>query len=254
MNHGLWIPERIWALPLSLHERIFLAVIQSYADTGKDCFASNEFLAQRCDTSEVQIRKTIKKLLDLGYLSRDGYASSRKLFISELVQIGTCSILNSRSSNLNSEKFKSEPEEVQIRTHTIKTTKKSSLKDTRKNTRARGVVEEKKEEVVLPFDSSDFSNAWENWKEYRAKEFGFKYKSHVSQQTALHSLQKLSDNNERTAIGIIGQSIAAGWRGLFPLKGNGGVNLTREGFTRHFESRGAGGNPPAWTERFTGEI
>jgi len=83
MNHGLWIPERIWALPLSLHERIFLAVIQSYADTGKDCFASNEFLAQRCDTSEVQIRKTIKKLLDLGYLSRDGYASSRKWIANE---------------------------------------------------------------------------------------------------------------------------------------------------------------------------
>lgn len=250
MNHGLWIPERIWALPLSLHERIFLAVIQSYADTGKDCFASNEFLAQRCDTSEVQIRKTIKKLLDLGYLSREGYASSRKLFISELVQNGTCSILNSTSSNLNSEKFKSEPEEVQIRTHTIKSSLKTTKKLTKKDTRARGVVEE----VVLPFDSSEFREAWDGWKEYRAKEFGFKYKSHVSQQTALHSLQKLSNNNERTAIGIIGQSIAAGWRGLFPLKGDGGVNLTREGFTRHFEGRGAGANPPAWTERFTRQI
>jgi len=246
MNHGLWIPERIWALPLNLHERIFLAVIQSYADTGRDCFASNEFLAQRCDTSEVQIRKTIKKLLDLGYLSRDGYASSRKLFISELVQIGTCSILNSKSSNLNSEKFKSEPEEVQIRTHTIKSSLKSTKKLTSKDTRARV-------EVVLPFDSSEFSEAWENWKEYRAKEFGFKYKSHVSQQTALHSLQKLSNNNEQQAIRIIGQSIAAGWRGLFPLKG-AGVNLTREGFTRHFEGRGAGGDTPAWAERFTGEI
>ena len=250
MNHGLWIPERILSLPLSWHERIFLSVVLSYTDTGKECFASAEFLAERCYCSEVQIRKTIKKLLELGYIKREGYASSRKLFLSELVPNGTCSISNTRSSKQNFKKFQMEQLDVPNGTHTIKTTKKSTKKLTSKDTRARGVVEE----IVLPFDSLEFCEAWDRWKEYRAKEFGFKYKSHVSQQTALHSLQKLSDNNERTAIGIIGQSIAAGWRGLFPLKGNGGVNLTREGFTRHFEGRGAGGNPPAWTERFTGEI
>lgn len=247
MNHGLWIPERIMSLPLSWHERIFLSVVLSYTDTGKECFASAEFLSERCYCSEVQIRKTIKKLLDLRYLQREGYASSRKLFVSELVPNGTCSISNTKSSKQNIQKFQMEHLDVPNGTHTIKTTKKLTKKLTSKDTRARV-------EVVLPFDSSEFSEAWDGWKEYRAKEFGFKYKSHVSQQTALHSLQKLSNNNERTAIGIIGQSIAAGWRGLFPLKGDGGVNLTREGFTRHFEGRGAGANPPAWTERFTREI
>lgn len=250
MNHGLWIPERILSLPLSWHERIFLSVVLSYTDTGRECFASAEFLAERCYCSEILVRKTIKKLLDLGYLKREGYASSRKLFLSELVPNGTCSIRNAKSSKQNFEKFQTEHLDVPNGTHTIKATKKPSIKPSKKGTRVRGVVEE----VVLPFDTSEFREAWDQWKDYRAKEFGFKYKSQVSQQTALHSLQKLSSNNERTAIGIIGQSIAAGWRGLFPLKGNGGVNLTREGFTRHFESRSAGANPPAWTERFTGEI
>ena len=246
MNHGLWIPERILSLPLSWHERIFLSVVLSYTDTGKECFASAEFLSERCYCSEVQIRKTIKKLLDLGYLQREGYASNRKLFVSELVPNGTCSISNTKSSKQNIQKFQMEHLDVPNGTHTIKSSLKSTKKLTSKDTRARV-------EVVLPFDSSEFSEAWENWKEYRAKEFGFKYKSHVSQQTALHSLQKLSNNNEQQAIRIIGQSIAAGWRGLFPLKGSG-VNLTREGFARHFEGRGAGGNTPAWAERFTGEI
>lgn len=75
-----------------------------------------------------------------------------------------------------------------------------------------------KSEVVLPFDSEIFLLAWENWKEYKKKEFRFRYKSIQSEQAALSELNNLSGMNESTAIAIINQSMAKGWKGFFKLK------------------------------------
>lgn len=75
-----------------------------------------------------------------------------------------------------------------------------------------------KSEVVLPFNSGIFLLAWENWKEYKKKEFRFRYKSIQSEQAALSELNNLSGMNESTAIAIINQSMAKGWKGFFKLK------------------------------------
>jgi hypothetical protein len=79
---------------------------------------------------------------------------------------------------------------------------------------------EKEIEVIFPFDSEDFKSQWNQWKEYKLKEFRFKYKSEQSEQAALKELSNLSSNNEQTAIAIIHQSMAKGWQGLFKLKDN----------------------------------
>ena len=77
----------------------------------------------------------------------------------------------------------------------------------------------KKKVVVLPFDSKEFSVAWQSWKDYKRDEHGFKFKSPASEQASLHQLQNLSGGNEETAVRII-KSLANGWRGFFPLKTN----------------------------------
>jgi hypothetical protein len=79
---------------------------------------------------------------------------------------------------------------------------------------------EKEIEVIFPFDSEDFKSQWNQWKEYKLKEFRFKYKSEQSEQAALKELSNLSSNNEQTAIAIIHQSMAKRWQGLFKLKDN----------------------------------
>ena len=64
-------------------------------------------------------------------------------------------------------------------------------------------------------------NSWNKWKEYKKAEFRFNYKSEISEQAAKTELINLSSNNEETAIKIIEQSIANGWKGFFKLKENG---------------------------------
>jgi uncharacterized protein YdaU (DUF1376 family) len=74
-----------------------------------------------------------------------------------------------------------------------------------------------KEVLKHPF-SKDFSKEWERWKKYKKAQHSFSYKYLDTEQTALNGLATLSGNNEQTAIAIINQSIANGWKGFVELK------------------------------------
>lgn len=75
-----------------------------------------------------------------------------------------------------------------------------------------------KEELVLPFSSSEFNICWEDWIEYKKTQHKFEYKALKTEQAALASLAKLSGYLEKAAIEIIMQSISNGWQGFFALK------------------------------------
>jgi len=78
-----------------------------------------------------------------------------------------------------------------------------------------------KQVVIYPFESKTFSDQWQYWKNYKSKEFNFKYKTIQSEQAALKKLANLSGNNEEIAIQIIHESFANSWKGFFKLKNDG---------------------------------
>lgn len=79
------------------------------------------------------------------------------------------------------------------------------------------VMKAVKKKVELPFPGEAFQKAWNEWKAYKKKEHGFKFKSAISERKALKRLQIDSGHNEQRAIAIINRSIEHGWSGLFPL-------------------------------------
>lgn len=72
-------------------------------------------------------------------------------------------------------------------------------------------------ELIKPFSQDEFLTQWEVWKDYKAKEHKFKYKTIQSEQAALGELNKISAGNHKTAIKILHQSMANGWKGIFEL-------------------------------------
>ena len=80
------------------------------------------------------------------------------------------------------------------------------------------VKDKVKDMVILPFESENFIKYWTFWKDFKNKQFNFKFKTAQSEQSALNDLVNLSDGFEETAIKIIEQSMAKGWKGLFKLK------------------------------------
>lgn len=69
-------------------------------------------------------------------------------------------------------------------------------------------------EIILPWDSTEFIQQWNEWKSYRLKEHQFQYKSPQSEQAALSELARLSEGLEEMAIQIIHRTMSKGWKGL----------------------------------------
>lgn len=72
--------------------------------------------------------------------------------------------------------------------------------------------------IEISFLGNEIIEYWDLWKDYKSKQFKFKYKTVQSEQAAFDDLVRLSDKNCKNAIEIIKQSMANGWKGLFELK------------------------------------
>lgn len=117
-------------------------------------------------------------------------------------------------------------EKTQIKPNPLKNQKpnqsqKKPLEEGRLKTEEEIEEEKEKEgEVKMPFESEEFLKGWKIWKKYKKEEFKFKYKNIESEQAALSELANLSNGNLQTALSIITQSMASGWKGFFELKEN----------------------------------
>lgn len=80
-------------------------------------------------------------------------------------------------------------------------------------------------EPQLPFNSTEFAAAWNEWLQYR-KENRFRPYKPIGLRKTFKQLVEYSHNNEVEAIGILDQSMANTWQGLFPLKNKVNGNST----------------------------
>ena len=75
-------------------------------------------------------------------------------------------------------------------------------------------VEEKREDIIMPYVSFEFKQAWQRWKDFKKTNYKFTYKTVQSEQTAVKSLADMA-GSEQKAIKIIDRAIMNGYQGLF---------------------------------------
>lgn len=73
--------------------------------------------------------------------------------------------------------------------------------------------------IPLPFDSTEFSEKWAEWLQYR-KERKLGAYAPTGLKSTFTKLKKISHDDPAIAIEVIEQSLANGWQGLFELKQN----------------------------------
>lgn len=79
------------------------------------------------------------------------------------------------------------------------------------------VIEEKdiinkwEKKLVYPFDTQEFKDRWQAWRNYRFKEHGSKYRSQISEQAALKQIGK---HPEHIAMEGIEITMGKGWMGF----------------------------------------
>jgi hypothetical protein len=189
---GIWIPAEVWLDDrLTITEKAFLAEVESFSKNGKTFHKSNDTIRQQYGITPKTVQRIIKKLVQLELLECYFNGRVRHLSLGRLVKMST---LHRQNVDSASSKFP----------HT------NTVERTTKNT--------SKKEVVYPFTETEFLEMWKTWLQERRDR---RYKNYTDngEQAALHNLKKMSNDDYRTAIAIIQQSIAQGWQGLFELKG-----------------------------------
>jgi DNA-binding MarR family transcriptional regulator len=213
---GLFIPIDIWNLgELHPNERVLLAEVLNFESQGKECFASNAHFADLLNVSEATARGYISKLVNAGFLIREGDRYNRRLRKSAQTsaQIRADECVNPRKRTR-----KSTQTSAQNSAHN-KTYNKTENKTLNKSAQVR--------DVILPFQTDTFTAAWDEWKEYKRTDHRFKYKTAQSEQRALIKLQN-EHPEESDAIEAIHTAIANGWKGLvFGQSKNGRTNARR---------------------------
>lgn len=202
-SRAIYIPAEIWQLKeLSLAERVLLSEIAYLHQQELGCIAGNDYFAQLLGVSKESVKKYLIKLKRLELVEIVKESSVRKLLpgrVKSYPEVGKI---------LPDAEVKSYPGMGKILPHT---NIEYSYRD--KNID----IEEEDSVITYPFDTKEFKDIWQIWLDERKQQRIKKYTAR-GEQAALHNLQKISNDDEETAIQIIKQSIAQGWRGLFPLK------------------------------------
>lgn len=148
---GVWIPKEIFDNPdLTAVEKMLLAEIDSL-DNGEGCFASNEFLGSKFDTSPESMANKISGLRKKGYIV-DRSFDGRKRFIST-------SYHQKHEPSLNETHEPSLNKKVNIENNienSIKVTKVTQGKALRGDKKVNGILNYWKEKTQLPV--SDVKN------------------------------------------------------------------------------------------------
>lgn len=207
---GVWIPAKIWLdAELTPTEKILLADIDSFTGNGKIFYKSNETLSKELHSSVSTIKRAIKALSQRKYVNISG--NTRKRLITSLIDSVQNEPIKCDKVQIKRNKVQNDLDKVQ---NGLLLGSNCTPTNTDTNTDTNTI---QKQAVIFPFNSVDFMNAWAMWlDERKCRRYG-KY-TQRGEQSALHKLQKDSNDNEVVAIEIINQSVANSWRGLFALK------------------------------------
>lgn len=182
---GVWIPKEVYLdTRLTALEKIILVEIDSL-DNGEDgCFASNDYLAEFCQCTNVKVSTSISKLVELGYLEKVGFDGRRRILKSRLK-------FSLRQTNTN---FKAEINKVC-----------SNNKDNK--------IVNKDIYIDVPDDVKDLFMEWVDMRKSIKKPV----KSKGTVTRAVNELNRLSQDTEERRK-IIERAINRNWLGFYPLK------------------------------------
>lgn len=121
---GIWIPIEIWKdTNLSWNEKILFLEIDSFTSADKDCYISNEYIAQLLGVSETRANKILSSLISKGYVIKTSF-DGRKRYVKSALSLTT-----SQGCPLGQGRVEQNDNILNTITNTIDNNKKTNKKD-----------------------------------------------------------------------------------------------------------------------------
>ena len=204
---GIWIPAEIWLDErLTAIEKVLLAEVDSFTSRDMSFFKSNARLQVELGCSQSTISRAFKKLQSMQLIQQIKFDGRIREYRSNLrMPLDNPDFARRKGTVVNKTMQGSHNDKADLSKRQHNNTEKNTKSNTVKN-------------IVLPWDSEMFAAAWQEWKTYKKEQHRFTFRSQKTELASVHNLHNLANGHEQTAIAIIGQSIAQGWKGFFALK------------------------------------
>lgn len=227
---GIWIPIEIWEdKNLSWNERILLLEIDSFTTKDKDCFISNEYIANLLNVSETTANKILSSLIKKGYVIKTAFDGRRRYVKSalQLKAIQPCTLeqpclalydnIPNTSNNtikedniiILSEKTEDNAEHVNV--NSLLECNDGVKKCSKKSNKVKLDVR-----ADLSYVSEELKDAWNIWLDYK-DEIKKQYKTERGAKMMYSKLEKYSESNPILANAIVNEAICHSWDGFYSL-------------------------------------
>lgn len=174
---GIWIPKEIWLDErLNALDKIILMEIHSL-DNEEGCYASNKYLAEFCQCSEVKISKSIALLIKLGYVKVKSF-DGRKRFLK------TCLVKNTRLvKNISQPCKKYKADLKKVKDNNIY----NNIDNNNDNNKLLSL-----EQAPQTYGNEQINKMFSEWE----KRFGYKPKNSVGARRAIYNMLRAKDKGE----------------------------------------------------------
>lgn len=189
---GVWIPREVWlSKDIDMIEKAILVEINSL-DGDDGCYATNEYLADFCNTSLSKVTRSISQLKKLGYVTEKSFNGRVRVLKSCLVKM-----TNLPSQNDEADKSKRLGDKNNI------------------NNNTKNIKENKKKDIFSDFNFTEkIKQGITKWLDYK-KQKGQTYKE-IGLNTLLKNINKgYLAYGEQAVIDSIDNCIANNYTGLF---------------------------------------
>lgn len=199
---GIWIPIEIWKdASLSWSEKILLLEVDSFTSQQRDCYFSDDYIADLLGVGVTTANKILASLIRKGYVSKTRFDGRRRYIQSNLrVIIDNSSLAENDGAALP----KSADQPCTKVQPSISNNNISKIENNRIN-------KNNNISIPLPFTGAEFVSTWE----LLTQQPKWRKKSRAALEM---SLKKLATYPERIAVRMMQNTIANDWQGLFPLK------------------------------------
>ena len=198
---GIWIPIEIWRdSNLSWNEKILLLEVDSFTSQQRDCYFSDDYIADLLGVGVTTANKILASLIRKGYVSKTRFDGRRRYIQSNLRVI----IDNSSLAENDGAALQKSAEQPCTKVQPSISNNISKIENNRIN-------KNNNISIPLPFTGAEFVSTWE----LLTQQPKWRKKSRAALEM---SLKKLATYPERIAVKMMQNTIANDWQGLFPLK------------------------------------
>jgi DNA-binding MarR family transcriptional regulator len=193
---GVFIPAIVWeSKDVCITAKAIFAEIDSYTRNGKDCFVSNQHLADFAGINVTQVSRHVSKLIELGWIEQTGFDGRKRYLRSTLTMEFKAALYSNTRQPCTQIQGSPVLKANHTNTSTIRTTKNTEYKKDSGSFSSSAAVQKDRFDIERPEDW--YSSKMDGFREFYKRDFPDQYKQLLEKYPELKDYEARRGFNDR---------------------------------------------------------